>query len=132
MSFGTDMRNFVKKTKTQTAAVVRGSVRSVLNSVKYGSPITAAPGQPIGEGDLRESWVSEFTDARIALIYTDSPYAPQNEDGIARPGGGPYTLRSADGGRWSVLKTRKNFQAIIDDIAHKLERGRAEARDNDR
>lgn len=103
-----------------------GVVAEVKNSIQFGSPLTGSPGQVVadeGGGALRASWQSEFEDSSNALISTSSLYAPQNEDGIARPGGGPYVQRSAVGGRWSVALTRMGFQRIVDDVAAKLTEG---------
>ena len=107
-------------------AVFVGVVAETKNSIQFGSPLTGAPGQVVADengGALRASWQSEFEDANNAIISTSSPYAPQNEDGIARPGGGPYVQRSATGGRWNVALTRMGWQRIVDDVAAKLTEG---------
>ena len=107
-------------------AVFVGVVAEFQNSIQFGSALTGAPGQVVADengGDLRGSWATEFEDPNNALVSTYSPYAPQNEDGIARPGGGPYVQRSATGGRWNVALTRMGFQRIVDDVAAKLTEG---------
>jgi len=106
--------------------VFLGVVAEAKNSIVFGSPLTGAPGQvvaDVGGGALRGSWIDEFEDANNALISTSSPYAEQNEDGIARPSGDPYVQRSAIGGRWNVALTRMNIQRIVDDVANKLAEG---------
>ena len=107
-------------------AVFVGWVAEMKNSIVFGSPLTGAPGQvvaDVGGGTLRDSWQTEFEDANNALISTKVPWAEQNEDGIARPGGGPYVQRSATGGRWNVALTRMNAQRVVDDVAAKLTEG---------
>src|SRR4051812_21682974 len=127
-TFQRQMSNFVGKAQRNVTAVYRGAAKGALNSIKYGSPITGAPGQPVEKGDLRESWVMEQRTESSAFIYTDSPYAQSNEDGIARPGGGPYELRSAEGGRWSVRKTRLGFRALVRYVADTINAGRSARR----
>ena len=102
-----------------------GVVAEALNSIKFGSPLTGSPGQPVETEALLLSWGSEFEDANTALISAGgtAEYNQQNEDGIARPGGGSYIQRSAVGGRWSVALTRTGFQRIVDDVAAKLTEG---------
>lgn len=124
MSYQRDIDKFLAKANKNIQLAHAGAARSVLDSVKYGSGLTGSPGQPIGEGDLRESWTMEPLGPVKTRIFTNSLYAESNEDGIARPGGGPYRLRSSEGGRWSVHKTRTHFQAIVDYIADKISRGR--------
>lgn len=107
-------------------AVFVGVVAEVKNSIVFGSPLTGAPGQVVADvngGNLRASWQSEFEDANNAVVSTNVPYAESNEDGVARPGGGPYVQRSAVGGRWSVALTRMGFQRIVDDVAARLTEG---------
>lgn len=125
LKFQTQMKKFVDKANKNMSAIGRGSARLALNSIKYGSDLTGAPGQPRESGRLISSWVMEERGKSSALIYSDSPYAPQNEDGIVRPGGGPYIQRSATGGRWSVSKTKSNFQRIVDYVTETISsRGR--------
>lgn len=127
MSFLAEIRAFNDKVELDLLpAHFVGVVAEVKNSIQFGSPLTGAPGQvvaDVGGGNLRASWQSEFEDASNAVVSTDVPYAESNEDGIARPGGGPYTQRSAVGGRWSVALTRMNIQRIVDDVAAKLTEG---------
>jgi hypothetical protein len=125
MTFRQDMKRFATTTEIRASGVYIGAAQLALRSIQYGSDLTGSPGQPVQSGALLHSWVLEPTDARRAVIYTDSPYAPQNEDGIARPGGGPYIQRSTRGGRWSVRKTRTGWQRIVDYVATTLAEGRS-------
>lgn len=123
MSFSDDIRRWNVKVEDVTQAVFVGSVAGVKESIQFGSPLTGSPGQPVDQDILRPSWQSEFTDPHNAVVSTNVPWAPQNEDGIARPGGGPYVQRSAVGGRFSVALTRMNYSRIVDDVANKLTKG---------
>lgn len=120
MSFRSDIMRHQSNTRRDLIAVHRGALKAGLNSVKYGSDLTGAPGQPVEEGDLRDSWQIEQEDVLVAKIYTDSPYALPNEDGIDRRNGGVYHLRSTVGGRWSVHKTRQHFDRLVDYVANLL------------
>jgi hypothetical protein len=125
LKFQSDIRKFVSKTSKNMSAIGRGSAHAALNSIKYGSEITGAPGQPEQSGALIDSWVMEERGVASALIYSDSSYARQNEDGIARPGGGPYIQQSARGGRWSVSKTKSGFSRLVDYVTETIaNRGR--------
>lgn len=128
MSAANDIRRFARSCERNLEAAYRGSKLAALNSIRYGSDITGSPGQPVRAGTLRDSWEIEDEDVFRAMIFTTSPYALSNEDGIARPGGGPYVLRSAVGGRWSVLKTRRNFDRLVEDVVTKLLSGQRRAR----
>ena len=100
-------------------ALVPALGAAVHNSVVHGSPITSAPGQVVADedgGNLRDSWQLEFPDADHAMTYTKTVYAQSNEDGVARPGGGPYIQRSAIGGRWNVELTRLHWQRLVDHV----------------
>lgn len=102
-------------------ALVPAMGAAVYESVVLGSPITGAPGQVVADengGNLRASYQLTFPEVDKALIATKSVYAEQNEDGIARPGGGPYIQRSAIGGRWSIALTRMNFQRLLDSVVN--------------
>ena len=120
MSFLDDIKRFNVKAENLTQEVFVGAVAEVKNSIQFGSPLTGSPGQPVDENILLPSWEAEFEDPNTALVSTSVPWAEQNEDGIARPGGGPYVQRSAVGGRWSVALTKAGFQNIVDDVAKRL------------
>jgi phage gpG-like protein len=126
MSFADDIKRFNRKVERLAQEVFVGVVAEAKTSIVEGSPLTGAPGQVVADehgGNLRGSWQTEFEDPNTAIISTNVPYAESNEDGIARPGGGPYVQRSAVGGRWSLALTRMGIQRIVDDVATKLSGG---------
>lgn len=131
MSFADDLTRFTVKVEGVTQDVFVNVVAATKSSITDGSPVTGSPGQPVGQygpgyhqgkvgGELKASYHAEFETPTSALISTHEPYAEQNEDGIARPGGGSYTQRSTVGGRHSVALTIAGFQRLVDDEAKKV------------
>jgi hypothetical protein len=131
MSFAEDLKRFTVKVETRSQAVFLNTVSAAQDSIVNGSALTGSPGQPVGQygpgyhegevgGELKASWQTMFNGPWSAEIVTNSPYAPQNEDGIARPGGGPYTQRSTVGGRHSVALTVAGSQRIVDSETKKV------------
>lgn len=125
MSFRDEVRRFAVKVEAKSQAIFAGVVADAKSSIQFGSPVTGAPGQPVETGNLRASWQVEFQSPTSALISTNVAYARSNEDGIRRPGGGPYRLRSKVGGRWSVKLTIAGMNKIVDDVARRLSGGGA-------
>jgi hypothetical protein len=97
--------------------------KEVLRSVRDGSEITGAPGQPIETGRLKRSWhevrESDFERQVITKIW----YAPAIEDGQQRA----YTLKSgkavtprpivfksSSGGAHSVALTHASWDKIVE------------------
>jgi hypothetical protein len=124
-AFGEALQRFTVKVETRSQAVFLNTVSACYESVVNGSPLTGSPGQPVGQygpgyhegdvgGELKASWQTHFLSPASAEIVTNSPYAPQNEDGIARPGGGTYRHLSTVGGRHSVMKTAAAIQKVVD------------------
>jgi hypothetical protein len=112
-AFGEALQRFTAKVETRSQAVFAGVVAGAYESITVGSPITGAPGQPVDEGDLRASWQTNHLAPFVAEVVTNNPYARSNEDGIARPGGGPYRLLSPVGGRHSVKLTVVGIPKIL-------------------
>jgi hypothetical protein len=103
-----------REIQVQSQLIFIATMQHAHRSIQEGSEITGAPGQPVESGALKASWQLIFPSATEALIATNSKYAQSNEDGIARPGGGPYRLRSSVGGRFSIQLTLDGLQRIID------------------
>jgi hypothetical protein len=100
------------------ALVFLGFVTHSHKSIVEGDEISGSEGQPVADvngGNLRTSWGAPiFLSPTEALSATNVPYAQSNEDGIARPGGGPYRLRASIGGRFSIQLTIDAAQRIAD------------------
>jgi hypothetical protein len=125
MSFKSDLTAFATKLETKTRRVFVNVVAAAEDSIVNGSAVTGAPGQPVGQygpgynqgavgGTLKASWQLVFESPLVAVIGTKSVYAKSNEDGIARPGGGPYNQRSTVGGRHSVALTIAGLPKIVE------------------
>ena len=84
-------------------------VHLTMQSIKYGSPLTGAPGQPVKSGDLLASWESRGSSkAKFVLIVSELIYAiiiELNTRGAQ--------LRSKVGGFHSVELTYLGFDEII-------------------
>lgn len=104
-----------RATTAHVATVLRqhfvGVVLEAHRSIKEGSELTGASGQPVQTGALRNSWVFEFPTQDSARISTNIEYAQPIEDGVGRFG--PLTLRSAVGGFHSIAMTVANIDRIV-------------------
>lgn len=119
---------FVVRVKTKADIAHEAIVAQTFTSIVFGSEVTGAPGQPVGPDEpphehLRESWQVDRVSENVARIFTTSPYAKSNEDGIARPGGGEYRLLSPVGGRFSVRLTVAGFRRIVEKVMRELGSG---------
>lgn len=112
--FALDMAAMGASLRADVDKMFDDSVNLAAESIVNGSAITGAPGQPVEEDVLRKSWVTDKLSPTHATVTTDNPYAESNEDGIARPGMGPYRLLSPTGGRWSISKTVAGWGRIVD------------------
>lgn len=108
------------RVKTKTRVIYEGARQKAFVSVVFGSEITGAPGQPVDTTALRTSWYIRNESPTSDVTATQSPYARQNEDGIARPGGGEYRLLSPVGGRWSVALTVAGWPRLVQNVAQTL------------
>lgn len=102
------------KIKARSQAVFANTASRALAGIQFGDPLTGSPGQPVRDSILLNSWQLQFESPTAALISTNVQWARQNEDGIARPGGGPYIQRSAVGGRHSVKLTIAGLDKIVE------------------
>lgn len=117
--FDLDMAEVAQRVGADLNAAFRDSVELAAESVTNGSPITGSLGQPVESGELRQSITTDWDGPSHASIGVNADclaadWALQNEDGIARPGGGPYRLLSPTGGRWSFEKTAAGWGRIVD------------------
>ena len=113
MSFADDINRFTVKVVAESREIFVNSASHALDSIKNGSPVTGAPGQPVRDSILKNSWQLQFLSETEAEISTNVAWAKSNEDGIARPGGGPYIQRSPVGGRHSVKLTIVGLPKIV-------------------
>lgn len=117
MTFTSDLNAFIEKVGENARAAFLGVVAEAERSIKDGSEITGAPGQPVQSGDLKRSWATHFPEPNAAVISTSLAYAPGIEDGINLKTGAALTLRSPVGGFHSVKTTEAGFQRMLDHVA---------------
>ncbi|HEV8448579.1 MAG TPA: hypothetical protein VGQ44_17235 [Gemmatimonadaceae bacterium] len=119
--FADAIRSFGLKVKAQSENVVAGSAIEVLRSIKTGSELTGAPGQPVDTARLLNSWQLEQLSRLLWSVSTNVEYAPPIEEGVGRFG--PLTLRSQVGGFHSVASTRANFDRIVAYVTPRVQGG---------
>jgi hypothetical protein len=120
-----DVAAWVAKVTERKRRIFLGSVADVKGSVQHGSPVTAAPGQPVDTGALINSWQDTYPDEWTAEVATAMEYAEAIEDGQQAPyttASGkavtpkPITFRSSVGGAHSVALTRAGWPALGDAV----------------
>jgi hypothetical protein len=114
MAFSADMGRFIEKVRQRGNALYLNCVSHVETSIKAGSPVTGAPGQPVQTGALLNSWQTTFN-GPVAEVSTNLEYAEPieiNERGA--------TLRSEVGGFHSVALTRAGWPSIVEAEARAL------------
>jgi hypothetical protein len=77
-------------------------------SIRVGSPVTGAPGQPVKTGALLASWVRVQSGPHAVQFYSGLPYASVIEHNLRGA-----QLRSAVGGFHSVKLTKNGFLNIV-------------------
>lgn len=120
MSFASDLNRFIAKTIVQEQAVEDGFGEEMLRSVVDGSELTGAPGQPVGKGDLKDSWTRTVS-GHEQVIATDSPYAGKEEEGLH--GSEPIHQHSPQGGPHSVKLTVAGSGRILEDVVDRVTGG---------
>lgn len=120
MSFADDLRHFAEKAEARTHAVHEGVTDLAFSSIVYGSPVTAAPGQPVAPGrapnagKLRDSWTKAYPEPDVSAITTDVDYARDVEDN-------PRGVQFSNHGPHSVKLTLAGGQRMADAVAHGLD-----------
>lgn len=120
--FSDGVRRSVAQAKREIDTAFVNAASHALVSIQSGSPVTGAPGQPVGQygpgynqgsvgGTLKASWQLEFDSPTSARISTNIVYARGIEDGVGPHG--PITLRSTVGGFHSVKLTVAGFSKIL-------------------
>jgi hypothetical protein len=117
-------------------AFMVGVTGAAFESIVEGSPVTGAPGQPVGQygpgyhpgsvgGTLKGSWSQRFLSATEAEVSTNLIYAPAIEDQVSGTGK-TLNLRSSVGGFHSVKLTIAGIQALANQVAERLNAGARE------
>lgn len=121
MGFADDIKAFQVKVQANSQKIFVNVASAAHESIVRGSPVTGAPGQPVDEGTLRNSWQLTFPQPNEALIASGGQAAAYNraiEDGVGPHG--PLTLRSEVGGFHSVALTIAGMPRLIADEAKKV------------
>ena len=121
MGYGEDMARAVRNATSATKEVFVGTVLALHESIKVGSPVTGAPGQPVDTGNLRNSWGFEFDSDTSALISTPVEYAAAVEDGVGPHGPVQYG-NSGVGGSHSVALTVMGAPRVVELEAERVAR----------
>lgn len=108
MSFQEDMDRFVRKVHDRHDRLFRACVNHAERSIKVGSSVTGAPGQPVKTGALLKSWRTVRGKRKATIASYGVYYAPIIEDN--RRGA---QLRSKVGGFHSVKLTRNNWNKLV-------------------
>lgn len=109
IEFSQTLRRFAGMAERREQVLFERIVNHVERSVRYGSPTTGAPGQPVDTGELLRSWYRTGSiQSRVVSLASDLPYAPIIEDNFRGA-----QLRSKVGGFHSVKLTKHGFKAII-------------------
>lgn len=103
----------------------------VQNGMKFGDPVTGAPGQPIEEGALRNSYHITFRKPGVSFIVSsDKPYARTIEYGVGphgritlattHPDGRPKTPKGGFHSRDHIVS---NFGRLVADELEAMKAG---------
>lgn len=119
MSFSAQLNGIVDKTRRQEAELYRGCVNHAFRSIRFGSKVTGAPGQPVDTQALLDSWVLKYEAGRQAYAESSLFYAPIIEDNKRGA-----QLRSKVGGFHSVKLTRVGWNRIVQYELQNVKAGR--------
>jgi hypothetical protein len=84
MSTREAIQRFLLKGEAIQQRILKGTAETAFSSIRDGSPITGAPGQPVDKGTLYESWTLRFADANHAVIETKLFRAIFIEDNVGK------------------------------------------------
>lgn len=107
--FANEVRKFAEKAKARERLLFKRVAEHAFRSIRFGSNITGAPGQPVDTTMLLKSWRMRIGPGRNVEISSPLFYAPIIEDN--RRGA---TLRSKVGGFHSVKLTRLGWQRMVE------------------
>lgn len=117
MSFTDELAAFGRLALQREEAVFSGSVAAVKASIRDGSALTGAPGQPETTGGLRDSW-QDAREGPGADVFSNHPAAPVIEAGTRE--GRAIVLHGAGGGFHSGALTAAGWERIVDAEAERV------------
>lgn len=122
-TFSASLKAFARKVDRRNRQIFLQTAAEVDRSIRVGSELTGAPGQPVDTGFLRTSWELSFPSRVQAVISTSTVYAIfQEEGGNSR---GAFQLRSKVGGFGSVKLTRAGWGRIVEFVTNDVVRNDA-------
>lgn len=108
VSFQRQMENVVRTINARFEQLFYNVDAHVGRSIRIGSPITGAAGQPVKSGALLASWIRQRRGRWTTGWVSHSPYAHVIEYNLRGA-----QLHSAVGGFYSVTMTRAGFRALV-------------------
>lgn len=131
MTFTADLKAFRDLVERRSRLTFVESVSAVKGSIVEGSAVTGAPGQPVDNGNLINSWQDTFPEDWVGQVATPVVYAPAVEEGQQPPyvtsrgtqvNPRPMTLRSAVGGFHSFKLTVAGWRRLLEDVVRRVAR----------
>jgi hypothetical protein len=104
--FKQQLAAFMTKTDARLERVTDRVSEMARDSIRVGSPITGAPGQPVLSGRLRDSWFRSRLGQFLWRIASDAPYAATVEFKT-------HAKRFANHGPHSVRLTVVGFKRLL-------------------
>lgn len=120
-----DLKAWAAKVERNLHAIFLNTATATRDSIVEGSPITTSPGQPVDTGFLWSQWILEFPNKYEFTVSTNVSYAPAveagdrsayNPAGVERPEELKPLAARREGGPHSVLRTRSNFDRLVEDV----------------
>lgn len=115
MSFAVDMARVDRNVRSKVYDLIDAVAAHAEVSIKYGSPVTGSPGQPVEFENLRKSYNAVRLGRASVNIISDLPYAEIIENN--RRGA---QLRSSVGGFHSIKITRIGWGRLVAYEARKI------------
>lgn len=121
MSSGWDSSpgDFVPESLARLKRVHNAAFLEVTQSLKYGSNVTGAKGQPVDRFNLRESFIEERPSDFVAEVSTRAAYAMNIETGMGPHG--PLTKRNLRGDIGQFHNREATIQGWGAIVEHALE-----------
>lgn len=116
--FSKQLDRQVQEVKRRERLLYKAVTNHAFRSIRFGSDVTGAPGQPVDTGALLRSWKLRRGAGRKAIMESDIYHAPIIEDN--RRGA---RLRSKVGGFHSVRLTRMGWNRIVQFELRKIKGG---------
>jgi hypothetical protein len=110
MSYNGGIIAHAVKAKRKHKLLFLTMVTEVERSIRFGSEITGAPGQPVDTANLRDSWIGKYLSTWVWRISTNVEYAPFIEDDIGNKNyrvGGPHSVKLTILGAQRILARAK-------------------------